>query len=254
MASKFRGHTLLRNQLLIRAYSGALLVLLFMSFSVANGDVKSTGGEGILFGPMNGASHSIMTNSGRLGLGTFSPSANLHVTGNSIFGSNIMFTGLVKPLRSIILEAGSAMATGNAQQQFNVGNNHSYTTVLFPASSAGNAYWHWVQQKSFESGSNINVSLYWSSTSASTTANWTVSTSGVGVGESIDGAYEGSQSMASTSLASANTMSRAVFSAFNPGWNRGDYIIFSARRASSDTGTAHLHFIKIDYSVDELSD
>lgn len=248
-----RGKTMKTLSVYMKLFFLPIFFLTFIATGFA--DVKSLTNQGISFIPApNGSANMILTSNGLLGVGTLTPSANLHVTGNSIFGSNILFSGPIKPKRSIILEAGSAFAAGNAQQTFNTGTYHSFSTVQFPPSVSGNAYWHWIQQNAYDPGSTITVTLYWSSTASSTTSNWTVSTSGVSLGGAIDGAYEGTNTSASTSSATANTMTGATFSAFDPGWARGDYIIFRVGRNSNDSGTAHLHFVKIDYSVSELSD
>ncbi|MBF0244064.1 MAG: hypothetical protein HQL31_02165 [Planctomycetes bacterium] len=208
----------------------------------------------------------IITASGNLGIGTLTPSANLHVEGNVYFLGNlnladgINYRGSGKPKRSIILTAAGAIPPGNSngcEQALEDGSFHSYYTLSFDDSTDEYAYWHWIQPDSYDGG-NINATLYWYAGAGAGDAVWTLDTKGIADGEAIDAALGTVQSVTETTGA-ANIMNVTAFTAFSPGWVAGDYIIFKLARdadavADDMVGDGKVIKIKIEYSVNTETD
>jgi hypothetical protein len=184
---------------------------------------------------------------------------NITINGNLSLNNGLVYTGTVKPKRTIVLTSEGATLgnSGNATRTLIDGSGYSYYVLEYPyLTASANAYWSWIMPDSYDGGA-IDISLYWNSGSASlNSANWAVETGSINEGIALGGSLTGTGSVLKASQGDSK-MTVSELSIANPSWSGGNLTIFRVYRdLSTDTlaATANLIRVKLEYSVDNESD
>jgi TM2 domain-containing membrane protein YozV len=183
---------------------------------------------------------------------------NITINGNLSINDGILYTGSIKPKRTIVLtsEGATLGTTGNATRTLIDGTGYSYYVLEYPLTATGNAYWNWIMPDSYDGGT-VDVSLYWNSGGSSTnSAHWAVATGSINEGTVLGSALSGTGNILKASQGDSK-MTISNLSISNPGWSAGNLTIFRVYRdLNTDTlaATANLLRVKIEYSVNNESD
>ena len=184
---------------------------------------------------------------------------NITINGNLSINDGLLYTGAVKPKRTIVLTSEGATLgnSGNATRTLIDGTGYSYYVLEYPyLTSSANAYWNWIMPDSYDGG-GIDVSIYWNSGGSSTNpAHWAVKTGSINEGTILGDTLSGTGNILKASQGDSK-MTISNLSISSPGWSAGNLTIFRVYRdlnTDSLAATANLLRVKIEYSVNNESD
>lgn len=157
----------------------------------------------------------------------------------------------------IVLTPGGGIvpATGGAEQAQTDGTNMSYYTLAFDHSSDETVFWEFIIPDTYTSGS-ITPTIYWVGTPVAGDVVWSVNTVGRTDSEQYDVALGGTQSVTTTIDGTTLDINTSTFTAFDPGWDAGDIVIWKLFRDAnngSDTmaGDADMIMAKIEWPANK---
>jgi len=150
---------------------------------------------------------------------------------------------------SIVLTPGGAIipTSGGPTQAMTDGTNHSYYTLSFASGTLSKCYWDFEIPLTY-TGGNITPTISWTGTPTTGDVVWWASTVGVADSEQYDVALGGTVSVTTTIDSTTNDVNTSTFSAFDPGWDAGDIVVWQFARSSSTSMTGDAHMIMAEIS------
>lgn len=249
-----------------------------LTLDLAGGQLYLADADTINIGGVTAKAYNALANSGAsAGAAAVAADNDLYVEGDVEIDGTVTLDGATtlnstlsygtggQPKRTIVLTAAGAIvgpSSGFADQKRTDAPNLSYYTLDFDGSAtAEKAFWQFIVPDSY-TGTTANVTLYWMTSSTTTTnaVKWFVDFQGLGDGATLDAVFAGQGTVTDNPTGTANqVLVTSEIANVTTGWTAGELATVKISRnyadaADTETADAKLLLVKIEWAASAESD